>query len=76
MDTIDLLLWFIAAYAAVGVLFSLAFVTFGAGRVDPGARGASLAFRVVILPGAAALWPWLLRRWVAGPMRETGDARR
>jgi hypothetical protein len=52
------------AYAACGLLFGVAFVSAGAGRLDPAARGASIAFRLVILPGAALLWPLLLGKWL------------
>ena len=54
-----------AGYAAVGLLFGLAFVTIGVTRLDPAARGTSVAFRVVILPGSVALWPFLLRKWAS-----------
>ena len=50
-------------YAAVGVIFAMVFVTRGVGRVDAGAVGAGVWFRVVIRPGVAALWPVMLRRW-------------
>ena len=53
-----------AAYAAVGAVFAVAFAWRGAARLDPAARGATWGFRVVILPAAAALWPWLLVRWL------------
>ncbi|HEX9002778.1 MAG TPA: hypothetical protein VGB07_22920 [Blastocatellia bacterium] len=53
-------------YAAVGVLFAIAFIAFGAGRIDAAAKGSPLAFRLLILPGAAALWPVLLKRWLRG----------
>jgi len=53
------------AYAALGVLFALAFVTRGVQRVDPAAKTGTLGFRLLIVPGAVALWPLLLRRWVA-----------
>ena len=51
-------------YAAVGLLFAIAFVTKGVARVDSMAAGAGWGFRLLILPGAAALWPLLLRRWL------------
>lgn len=54
-------------YLAIGLLLGLWFVTSGVGRVDPVARHAGAPFRVLILPGAAALWPWLLMRWVRAP---------
>ncbi|HBY62213.1 MAG TPA: hypothetical protein DEH78_20525 [Solibacterales bacterium] len=52
------------AYAIAGVLFGVAFVARGAEKIDPAARGASLGFRLLILPGSAALWPLLLVRWL------------
>ena len=51
-------------YATVGLLFAIAFVTKGVARVDPVAAGAGWGFRLLILPGAAALWPLLLGRWL------------
>jgi len=53
-------------YAAVGLVFAVPFVIFGAGRIDASAKGAPVFFRLLILPGAAALWPLLLRRWLRG----------
>ena len=43
-------------YALVGVLFAVPFVLRGAARLDSDAVGASWGFRVLIFPGAAALW--------------------
>ena len=63
----DVARWLIAAtstYLAVGLAFALAFVTRGAARIDPDADGATWGFRLLILPGAAALWPVLLSRWL------------
>lgn len=54
-----------AGYLLAGLVFGLAFVTVGVGRIDPAARGTSVAFRVLILPGAVALWPFLAVKWVA-----------
>jgi len=53
-------------YASVGLVFALAFVTIGVKRVDPQAVGSSVGFRLLILPGCAACWPLLLRRWTSG----------
>ena len=53
----------LALYAVVGLCFGLAFVLRGVERVDPAARGASIGFKLLILPGCAALWPFLARRW-------------
>jgi membrane protein implicated in regulation of membrane protease activity len=51
-------------YLGGGLLFALAFATFGASRIDPAARGATIGFRVLVVPGAALFWPLLLRRWL------------
>lgn len=61
--------WFVnllLAYAGVGIVFAVAFAVRGAGRIDPSARGGTWGFRILILPGAAAFWPWLALRWLAG----------
>lgn len=60
------LVWGLGLYAALGWLFAVAFVTRGIERVDPGARGSGLGFRLIVLPGAAAFWPMLLSRWLRG----------
>ncbi len=52
----------LALYAAVGAVTALAFVTFGVTRVQPAPL--SLGARILILPGAAALWPYVLLRWI------------
>jgi hypothetical protein len=54
----------LAAYAAIGVLFALAFAWRGAAQLDPAARASGAGFRLIILPGAAALWPLLLVKWM------------
>lgn len=59
----------LGVYVAVGFLFAIAFVAVGAARIDPGARGAPLGFRLLIFPAAAALWPLLARRWLRGQSR-------
>lgn len=51
------------AYAAVGVLFSGAFIARGLTKVDPKALGGTWAFRLMILPGVVALWPVLVLKW-------------
>ncbi len=54
------------AYAGVGVIFAIPFVLVGAGRIDSAAKDGTRGFRVLVFPGAAALWPLLLMRWVRG----------
>lgn len=59
----ELFLVVLAAYAVAGLAFGLCFVTVGVTRLDPAARGTSWPFRVLVLPGAAALWPLLAMKW-------------
>lgn len=53
-------------YVALGVLFALAFVTRGVGRLDPSAKKGTIGFRLIIFPGVVALWPILAKRWYKG----------
>jgi membrane protein implicated in regulation of membrane protease activity len=71
------ILTLMASYGALGVLFALAFVTVGVGRVDPAARGATRGFRLLIFPGVVALWPLLAWRWLrrTGPPEERSPHR-
>jgi hypothetical protein len=55
-----------AAYVAIGLLFAPWFVWRGVGRIDPHAQDATLGFRLIIAPGAVALWPLLLGRLLSG----------
>jgi len=57
----------LALYAATGIVTALAFVTFGVTRVQP--ASVSLGARILILPGAAALWPYVLMRWLKAGAR-------
>ncbi|MFN7936582.1 MAG: hypothetical protein U0R19_24885 [Bryobacteraceae bacterium] len=50
-------------YTAAGVVFAAVFMWRGADRVDAGAHGAGLGFRLLIAPGCVALWPLLAVRW-------------
>ena len=59
---VALLLNALALYAVVGVVTALAFVLFGVTRVQP--APVSPGARVLILPGAAALWPYVVARWL------------
>lgn len=59
-----ILLGLLFLYLASGLVFGIAFVIFGVGQVDPAARQTSLAFRLLILPGAVAFWPFLAIKWI------------
>lgn len=59
------LTWF-----AIGVLVSVPFLLLAVGRAVAGAKGSSIAFRLVVLPAAALLWPVLLRLWITSRTRD------
>lgn len=63
----------VGGYGVVGVVFAVLFAWRGVGRVDPAAVHAGWGFRVMIVPGAAALWPWMLAKWRrAGRLEKSG----
>jgi hypothetical protein len=51
----------LAVYAVIGAVTALAFVTFGVTRVQP--EPVSGGARILLFPGAVALWPCVLLRW-------------
>ena len=66
LETLSTLLVALAGvYFLIGLLFAVPFAWRGAPRLDAAAEEGSLGFRILILPGAAALWPVLARKWRA-----------
>jgi hypothetical protein len=61
-----LLVFVLGVYVTLGFLFAIAFIAIGVQRIDPVARGTGIGFRLLILPGVAAFWALLARRWIAG----------
>ncbi|HWD18083.1 MAG TPA: hypothetical protein VHB20_02300 [Verrucomicrobiae bacterium] len=49
-------------YFACGLVFAVPFAISGAQKIDPHAAHGSWGFRLLIIPGAMAFWPWLWRR--------------
>lgn len=71
-------------YAAIGIVFALAFLWRGVGRIDPVAAEGTLGFKILIFPGCVAFWPLLAKRWLSGveeppteknPHRQAASAR-
>jgi hypothetical protein len=56
----------LGVYLACGLILAIPFVLMGVKKIDPHAAHGSWGFRVLIVPGAMALWPVLLRRWASG----------
>ncbi len=66
----EAIVFIMVSYALLGAVFAAAFIVRGIERVDPTAHGAPWSFRLLILPGAMALWPLLLSRWRRAPKSE------
>lgn len=75
---IELLIYLMIGYAGTGLVFAIPFLLFGINQIDPAARGGSFWFKVVIIPGVAAFWPYLVFRWFRqmGPPEESSPHRR
>ena len=65
MDVVTVILALAGLYVAAGIIFAVAFVIVGASRIDPAARDVGVLVRAMWLPGAAALWPVLLKKWMS-----------
>ena len=63
-DVVHVVLYALAIYLALGLVVGVPFVIAGIGRVDPAAKSVPAAFRVLVLPGVIAMWPWMLSRWM------------
>ena len=55
----------IGLYTAVGFVFGCVFAFAGAKTIDPGAAAGSWGFKLLIIPGCAVFWPYLLKRWIS-----------
>jgi hypothetical protein len=64
MDTVaTILVGLLVAYVAIGLIAGLAFVVAGVVRVQ--AAPVTVGARILLLPGATALWPLVLARWLS-----------
>jgi hypothetical protein len=59
-----ILLYGVALYALPGIVTAVAFVIFGLSQVLPHSATVTVGARIILLPGAAALWPYVLIRWM------------
>ena len=61
-----LLFYLFLAYAGIGIIVAAGFAVGGVSRLLSG-TAMTLGARLLIVPGAIVLWPYVLRRWIAGP---------
>lgn len=57
-----LILYIIAAYILIGLVFTLLFLIRWIDKVDEAATETSWGFKLIILPGCIVLWPMMLRK--------------
>ena len=60
-----ILLYGLALYALVGLITAVLFVISGLTQVLPHSATVTIGARILLLPGAAALWPYVLMRWLS-----------
>lgn len=59
-----ILFYALAVYAAAGIVTAIAFVSFGVTRVLAHPVEVTAGARILFLPAAFALWPYVLARWL------------
>ena len=66
------------AYVSASVVIAILISVFGVQRIDSSAKGwRNVGFRVLIIPGLALLWPWLIKRlWFSVPPAVERNAHR
>lgn len=72
MDPVTVLAVALSAYLGLGLAFAVPFVASWVERLDPAARGGTVGFRVLIVPGVAVLWPLFAARLARRPRRRGG----
>lgn len=60
----EIMLSIVGGYFMLGVLFAIPFALWGSKKIDPKARKGTWGFRVLLIPGSALFWPFLLKRWL------------
>jgi hypothetical protein len=59
-----ILLYALAFYVLIGLVTAVGFVTVGVTKVLPHSATVTPGARILLLPGAAALWPYVVARWL------------
>ena len=66
LESAWLLVWFSGLYAGIGLLVSPIAIFLAGARIDRALPASGVGFRILILPGAAMLWPFVLVRCLRG----------
>ena len=70
---VDVILLIMGMYVVAGFCFALAFISRGVDKIDESARGSSIGFRLIILPGTLVFWPLLLAKWLQSSKSKPHD---
>jgi hypothetical protein len=73
MMLVTIVLVIIAAYLLCGFVFAVFFISIGIYKVDEGAHGGSIGFRIIIIPGTTVFWPVLLKKWISATKQKSND---
>ena len=68
---IELVLIIVLIYLIAGVLFVIPFLLKGLTKVDEGAHGGTIGFKIIIIPGVIVFWPVLLSKWLKVNKKKT-----
>ena len=61
---VEIILIIVAVYLLLGIAFAIPFLLKGLTKVDEGAHGGTLGFKIIIVPGIIVFWPTLLKKWM------------
>jgi hypothetical protein len=73
MMIVNILLIAVGIYLLAGFIFAIPFVIKGAKKIDHGADGGSIGFRIIIIPGTVVFWPLLLKKWITAIKHPSHD---
>jgi hypothetical protein len=68
---VEVILIIVLIYLLLGVLFVILFLINGLTKVDAGAHGGTIGFKIIIIPGVIVFWPVLLNKWIKANATET-----
>ena len=60
----EIILILAAIYLLLGVFFVIPFLMKGLNKIDEGANGSTVGFKIIIIPGVIVFWPVLLSKWM------------
>jgi hypothetical protein len=61
---LEIIFIILATYFFCGFIFAIIFIIKGITKIDENARGSTIGFRIIIIPGAIVFWPLLFKKWL------------